>query len=226
MDGALVPVGDGGQVALTLSVQLNAKCVASTDFWPSEPPIAELSSEDAYRVLAVTAAGWIEHHVVDASPGQGAAEVFYSANARSWALFRAGAELQRMSFTAAADDAYEQALALDGGNVGPLVDLANLRRREGLREGALALCERAVGLIEQFEGRREGSVAHNPDWYRAKLVQATIYSTWRQEVNHPRRDRRSRRSRWRARWPRRRRSPAITSIASRGAKAARSLRCR
>jgi tetratricopeptide (TPR) repeat protein len=189
VSGALLPIGDGGQAALTLTIQLNAGCVASGDFWPSEPPTATLSVEDGYRVLAVTAAAWIEHHVVSQSPGTPAGEVFYSTDARSWALFRAGAELQRMSCTAQADDAYEQALALDGANVGPLVDLANLRRRDGDRQGALALCERAIDLIAQFERRRDGSVAHNPDWYRAGLVHATVYSTWPGELNHPRAER-------------------------------------
>jgi tetratricopeptide (TPR) repeat protein len=187
--GALLPVGDGGQAALTLTIELDSKCVASGDFWPSEPPTGKLSTEDGYRVLAVTAAAWIEHHIVNQSPGAQAGEVFYSADARSWALFRAGAELQRMSFTAQADDAYEQALALDGGNVGPLVDLANLRRRAGHREGALALCDRAVGLIVEFERRRHGSVDHNPDWYRAQLVRATVFSTWPEETAHPREER-------------------------------------
>jgi tetratricopeptide (TPR) repeat protein len=192
VSGALLPIGSGGQAALTLSIQLDARCVASGDFWPSEPPIAALSTEDGYRVLAVTAAAWIEHHVVALSPGPQAGEVFYSGDARSWALFRAGAELQRMSCTAQADDAYEQALALDGANVGPLVDLANLRRRAGHRQGALALCQRALGLIEKFEASRDGSLEHNPDWYRAGLVHATVYSTWPKEVNHPRAEREQR----------------------------------
>lgn len=185
VSGTLLPVGSGGHATLSLSLHRNSKNVAAGDFWPAEPPTERLTTADSYRVLAVTAAAWIEHHIVELSPGPRASAVFRSTDARSWALFRAGAELQRMSHLEAADDAYEQALALDGENVGALVDLANLRRREGSFDGAAALANRAVTVIGQAPGDVERATRLNPDWYRAQMVLATTYATWEDTAQVP-----------------------------------------
>jgi tetratricopeptide (TPR) repeat protein len=172
VSGALTPAGDTGRAALAVSLRRNAKLIATADFWPSEPPTASMTAADSNRVLAVAAAGWIEHYAVAQTPGPGASAVFYSRDARSWALFRAGAELHRMSALQAAADAYEQALAIDESNVGALVDLAHLRRRDGHFLGARALASRAVWLLSE---RHETQKA---DWYRANVVLATVWAEW------------------------------------------------
>ncbi|HEX4109305.1 MAG TPA: hypothetical protein VHX88_14305 [Solirubrobacteraceae bacterium] len=177
VSGTLLPVGDQGAAALSLVLYSDRSAVATGDFWPDEPPTDTLDPADAARVLAVAAAGWIEHHVVDQTPGPRAADVFYSSDARSWALFRAGSELQRMSRPLEAADAYEQALALDEENVGALVDLAHLRRRGGAYRGAEALARRAARLIEA-RNRGVRSDDEDPDWYRAHIVLATVYAEW------------------------------------------------
>ena len=171
--GAVTPAGDAGKAALALSLRRYTRFVASADFWPSEPPTASMTVADSNRVLAVAAAGWIEHRVAGQTREWDAAVIYYSRDPRSWALFRAGAELHRMSALEAAADAYEQALAIDATNIGALVDLAHLRRNDGHFRGAQALAHRAVALL----GPRP-SVERDPDWYRAKMVLATVWAEW------------------------------------------------
>lgn len=165
-------------VALALSLNVESERVDATDFWPSEPPTEYLSQRAAERVLAVAAAGWIQHRAVDYTPGPYAEEVFGVRDGRSWALFRAGAELQRMSLVEQAADAYEQALAADRHNVGALVDLAHLRRREGLLEGAKKLVGLALASIAARDAAYGQPVVFDPDWYRAQIVLATVLSVW------------------------------------------------
>lgn len=177
VSGSLLPVGDTGDAALTMSLQRNSRSIAEGDFWPSEPPTVKMMAADSNRVLAVAAAGWIEHHVVEQTPGPRARDVFYSSDARSWALFRAGTELQRMSALTDAANAYEQALALDESNIGALVDLAHLRRRQGYFRGATELATRAVNLIEDRDKERGRPTGEDPDWFRANIVLATVHAT-------------------------------------------------
>lgn len=178
VSGALLPIGTSGAAALAVSMRRNSKFVATGDFWPTEAPVANMTVADTNRVLAVAAAGWIEHHGVDQTPGPSAREVFYSGDARSWGLFRAGAELQRMSCLSDAANAYEQALALDGENVGALVDLAHLRRREEHFRGAMELVDRALELIQERNTKYGRSNENDPDWYRACIVRSTVQMTW------------------------------------------------
>lgn len=179
VSGSLMPVDDRGTAAVALSLRRNSKFITDAELWPSEPPPASMSVATSNRVLAVAAAGWIEHTVVDQTPGPQAREVFLSHEARSWALFRAGAEMNRISRLHEAADFYEKALAIDGRNIGALVDLAHLRRRDDKFEGAEALAIFAVDLIEE---RNCGCVNRkdddDPNWYRAQIVLATIHASW------------------------------------------------
>jgi len=199
--GSLTRADDHGTAAVALTLRRNSKFIGNAEFWPLEKPSPEMTPITSNRVLAVAAAGWIEHRVVDETPGPQAREIFLSHDPRSWALFRAGAELSRISFLKEAADHYERALAIDGENIGALVDLAHLRRMEGYFEGAEALAYSAIDLIEErphrlkrlawFEPIRwlverihwfEVRAEDDPIWYRAQIVLTTVHAEWAKEL--------------------------------------------
>lgn len=178
VSGSLKPITADQTAAVTVSLRLDAQLIDTSEFWLSEPPTPTLTAAASNRVLAVAVAGWIEHKTIDETPGPPASEVLLSSDSRSWALFRAGSELVRMSLLDEAANLYERALAIDRDNVGALIDLAHLRRREGHYEGARVLAADAIGLIRARNrqyGRRDDEDAN---WYRAQIVLATTYSDW------------------------------------------------
>ena len=176
--GSLKPIDADQTAAVTVSLRLDARVIDTSEFWLSEPPTPTLTAAASNRVLAVAVAGWIEHETIDETPGPPASEVLLSYDARSWALFRAGAELNRMSLLDEAADLYERALAIDHDNIGALIDLAHLRRLDDHYVGAETLALDAIRLIERRNrtyGRRNDE---DPNWYRAKIVLATTYADW------------------------------------------------
>jgi tetratricopeptide (TPR) repeat protein len=178
VSGSLKPIDDLDTAAVTVSLRLDARLIDTSEFWLGEPPTPKLTPAASNRVLAVAVAGWIEHETIDETPGPPAREVLLSYDSRSWALFRAGSEMNRMSLLEEAADLYERALAIDHDNIGALIDLAHLRRLDGHYEGAKILALDAIGLVEQRNvtyGRRN---EEDPNWYRAKIVLATTYAEW------------------------------------------------
>jgi tetratricopeptide (TPR) repeat protein len=181
--GSLMPIDADGAAAVALSLRRNSKFVNNAEFWPSEPRTADMTATTSNRVLAVAAAGWIEHTVVDETPGPQARELLLSHNPRSWALFRAGAELNRISYPREAADHYERALAIDGNNIGALIDLAHLRRLGDYFGGAQALASRAIELIEKRNGTYgKWRNDDDPNWYRGQIVLATVHAEWAKDV--------------------------------------------
>jgi tetratricopeptide (TPR) repeat protein len=177
VSGALFPVDGRETAAVAVSLKRNSTLVETAEFWLTEPPTPKLSPSISNRVLAVAAAGWIEHTVIDQTPGPRARELLLSRDPRSWALFRAGSEMSRISLLDEAADLYERALAIDRDNIGALVDLAHLRRRAGHFDGADALALDAIELIERRNakyGRWQND--EDPNWYRAQIVLATTYA--------------------------------------------------
>lgn len=178
VSGSLKPIEADQTAAVTVSLRLDARLIDTSEFWLSEPPTPTLTAAASNRVLAVAVAGWIEHEAIDETPGPPASEVLLSCDARSWALFRAGAELNRMSLLDEAADLYERALAIDHDNIGALIDLAHLRRLDDHYWGASTLALDAIWLIERRNrkyGRRD---CEDPNWYRANIVLATTYADW------------------------------------------------
>jgi tetratricopeptide (TPR) repeat protein len=178
VSGSLKPIDDDQTAAATVSLRLDAHLIDTSEFWLAEPPTPKLTPAASNRVLAVAVAGWIEHEAIDETPGPPAREVLLSCDSRSWALFRAGSELNRMSLLDEAADLYERALAIDHDNVGALIDLAHLRRLDGHFAGAIILARDALGLIVRRNdayGRRNDE---DPSWYRAQIVLATTYAEW------------------------------------------------
>lgn len=142
-----------------------------------------MSAAVSNRVLAVAAAGWIEHTVVDETPGPRARETFLSHEPRSWALFRAAAELSRICCLKEAADHDEWALTIDPKNIGALVEQAHLRRRDGHFEGAEALASHAIDLIDERNlAQRRSRNDDNPNWYRAQIVLTTIHAEWAKDL--------------------------------------------
>ncbi len=178
VSGSLKPIDDRQTAAATVSLRLDAKLIDTSEFWLGEPPSPQLTPFASNRALAVAVAGWIEHEVIDETPGPPAREVLLSHDSRSWALFRAGSELNRMSLLNEADDLYERALGIDRYNIGALIDLAHLRRLDGHYEGAETLALDALGLIEDRNRALRRRDDEDPNWYRAQIVLATTYSEW------------------------------------------------
>ncbi len=172
--GSLTSIDDDGSAAAVVVLQRGNTVAATAEIRPTERPSSGMSPSMSNDVLAVAAAGWAEHVVADETPGPPGHEVFLSHDPLSWAFFRAGATLSRRSYLTEAGDAYERALAIDPENIGALVDLAHLRRRENHFAGAASLAKLATELIEARQ-KPEETV---PDWYRAMILLATIYSEW------------------------------------------------
>jgi tetratricopeptide (TPR) repeat protein len=184
--GSLTMINDDGSAAAVLVLQRGNRVTATAEIRPTERPSSKMSPSMSNDVLAVAAAGWAEHVVADETPGPPGHKVFLSHDPLSWAFFRAGATLSRRSYLTEAGDAYERALAIDPENIGALVDLAHLRRREDHFAGAASLAKSAIELIEARRKPKEIV----PDWYRARIVLATIYSEWakREAEEHNRRE--------------------------------------
>jgi tetratricopeptide (TPR) repeat protein len=178
VSGSLQPASPDGAAAVALSLRRNSKFLCEAEFWPSEPPSADMTVWASNRVLAVAVAGWIEYTVVDHTPGPPAREKFLANGAVSWALFRAGSESSRISQMQDAADYYERALALDRENIGALVDLAHLRRRERYFSGAATLVSRAVYLIEKRHSKYGMRRDDDADWYRAQMVWMAVHAEW------------------------------------------------
>ncbi len=181
VSGSLKPIDDRQTAAATVSLRLDAKLIDTSEFWLGEPPSPHLTPFASNRALAVAVAGWIEHEVIDETPGPPAHEVLLSRDSRSWALFRAGSELNRMSLLDEADDLYERALAIDRYNIGALIDLAHLRRLDGYYKGSVTLASDALKLIEERNRALRRRDDEDPNWYRAQIVLATTYSEWERD---------------------------------------------
>jgi tetratricopeptide (TPR) repeat protein len=179
--GSLKPIDDRQTAAATVSLRLDAKLIDTSEFWLGEPPSPKLTPFASNRVLAVAVAGWIEHEVIDETPGPPAREVLLSRDSRSWALFRAGSELNRMSLLDEADNLYERALELDRNNIGALIDLAHLRRLDGHYKGAETLATDALKLIKDRNRALRRRDDEDPNWYRAQIVLATTYGEWERD---------------------------------------------
>ena len=178
VSGSLKPIADDQTAAATVSLRLDSRLIDTAEFWLAEPPAAKLTPAASNRVLAVAVAGWIEHEVIDETPGPPAREVLLSSDSRSWALFRAGSELNRMSLLDDAADLYERALAIDPDNVGALIDLAHLRRLDGHHAGATVLARDAIDVIVRRNAVYGRCNHEDPNWYRANIVLATTYAEW------------------------------------------------
>lgn len=180
--GSLLPADDSGAAAVAMCLRRNSTVIERADFWPSEAHSESMSAATSNRVLAVAAGAWIEHNVVDQTPGPRAREVLLSHDPSSWALFRAGAELSRMSHLREAADHYERALTIDPQNIGALIDLAHLRRRDGYYEGAELLARRACNMIERRNQTYRRPDLYDANWYRAHIVLATIAASWAKAI--------------------------------------------
>jgi tetratricopeptide (TPR) repeat protein len=200
-----------GAVAVVVTLRRNSKLIDSAEFWPVEHQQPIMSATTSNRLLAILAGAWIEHRVVDETPGPVANEAFLSHDPRSWALLRAGSELTRIGYLKEGADYFERALAIDGKNVGALVDLAHVRRLEREFHGAVALAFSAIELIEPHREKRAHAAKATPEtpapepenagpkpkkygpepwkpnpapvWYRAQIVLVTVHSEWAKEYD-------------------------------------------
>jgi tetratricopeptide (TPR) repeat protein len=120
--------------------------------------------EATYQVLALVAAGWIDYAIrKDAR-----LDFDFVASPRSIGYFRAGVVLQSLGREDDAMRAYDEALRIDGTNVGALVNLARLYEGDPARRAqAPAMLQAALEEIPAPGLFDEAHVQLNPVWYQA-----------------------------------------------------------
>ncbi|MBV9604465.1 MAG: tetratricopeptide repeat protein [Solirubrobacterales bacterium] len=173
LTGQLQPAGEEG-VGISLELSQNGDAEALTSLWAASFHLTGAPNANAYQNLAVACAAWVDIWMTKAVDGAG----LLTSDPQSWAFFRSGVDAQRLGDRKRAQVLYEQALAVDGTNIGALANLGIICRRAGQYEDARDYLERA---LEPIEG--PGMAPHlqpdeNPDWYRIKYQIAALYTNW------------------------------------------------
>ncbi|MGN6871258.1 MAG: tetratricopeptide repeat protein [Solirubrobacteraceae bacterium] len=173
LSGQLQPAGEEG-VGISLELSQNGDAEALTSLWAASFHLSGAPNPNAYQNLAVACAAWADIWMTKAVDGAG----LLTNDPQSWAFFRSGVDAQRLGDRKRAQVLYEQALAVDGTNIGALANLGIICRRGRQYEDARDYLERA---LEPIEG--PGMAPHlqpdeNPDWYRIKYQIAALYTNW------------------------------------------------
>jgi tetratricopeptide (TPR) repeat protein len=142
-NGVIQPKGDAG-FGITASLRKGTSFADSTTFWASDIGVGSLSEIEQIRQLAVPAAAWIGHRLTLASgeTAQGARDSI------SWALFKAGVELQKQGDEMGARELYRQALGLDARNWGAQANLGILELDDPDDSSGVARLKRAAKALE------------------------------------------------------------------------------
>jgi tetratricopeptide (TPR) repeat protein len=171
LTGDLLPTGtEGPGISLELHRQDGVDAVISFRATPLQLPAEE--EAHVYERLAVASAAWVDHHMASAVD----AENLLSRDPRSWAFFRCGVECQQQGDSDRARALYEQALVMDGENVGALANLGIMERRANHYGDAKRLLNRALKALSEEESYPRLPHQYNPDWYRIKYQLVALYS--------------------------------------------------
>lgn len=137
-----------------ITVRLHGKGRVSrlAEFWtddfgddaPAIPGPAAIPTADDYRELAVPAAAWLRHQLLESV---GDAKSLGTRSADSYALFDTGLFWQDRGRRALAEKLYRRARVLDEHNVGATGNLGVLLAEDGDPEG-IWLLEKALAMIE------------------------------------------------------------------------------
>ena len=141
--GVIQAKGDTG-FGITASLRKGTSFADSATFWTSDIGAGSLSEIEQIRRLSVPAAAWIGHRLALAS-GQ---TVAGARDSISWALFKAGVEVQKQGDEMGARELYRQALGLDARNWGAQANLGILELDDEDDASGIARLKRAAGALE------------------------------------------------------------------------------
>lgn len=173
LSGQLQPPGEEG-VGISLELSQNGDAEALTSLWAASFHLTGAPNPNAYQNLAVACAAWADIWMTKAVDGGG----LLTNDPQSWAFFRSGVDAQRLGDRNRAQVLYEQALAVDGTNIGALANLGIICRRARQYEDARDYLERALEPIEGPTMAPQLKPDENPDWYRIKYQIAALYTNW------------------------------------------------
>jgi tetratricopeptide (TPR) repeat protein len=173
LSGQLQPAGEEG-VGISLELSQNGGAEALTSLWAASFHLTGAPSANAYQNLAVACAAWVDIWMTKALDGAG----LLTGDPQSWAFFRSGVDAQRLGDRKRAQVLYEQALAVDGTNIGALANLGIICRRARQYEDARDYLERALEPIQGPAMAPHLEPDENPDWYRIKYQIAALYTNW------------------------------------------------
>jgi tetratricopeptide (TPR) repeat protein len=180
LGGEIQPAGaQGPGISLELTIQGGYDSLVT--FWANPLGLSKVVSITAYQHLAIVAAAWVDHRMVNAMDG----ENLLTSDPQSWAFFSSGVEWQRQGNYKLARQLYEQALIVDGDNVGALANLGIVERYENNFEEAEKLLRQAIGPTENSERAPKLAPTSNPDWYRIKYQLAGLYANWAAATDEP-----------------------------------------
>jgi tetratricopeptide (TPR) repeat protein len=178
--GEMQPAGaDGPGISLELTVREGYDSLVT--FWANPLCLSGVEEVDAYQHLAIVAAAWVDHRLVNAIDG----ENLLSKDPRSWAFFASGAEWQRRGDYDRARQLYEQALTMDGNNVGALANLGIVEGWANNFEEAERLLKQAIAPTENPNIAPMLAPESNPDWFRIKYQLAGLYANWAAATDEP-----------------------------------------
>jgi len=178
--GELQPAGaEGPGISLELTREEGFDSLVS--FWANPLGLAGAVETEAYQHLAIVAAAWVDHRMASAIDG----ENLLTGDPKSWAFFSSGVEWQRQGKNDLARMLYEQALIMDGGNVGALANLGILERVANRFDEAQSLLLRALAPTEDQTRPPKLEPAANPDWYRIKYQLAALAANRAAATNDP-----------------------------------------
>lgn len=180
LGGEIQPAGvDGPGISLELTVQGGYDSFAT--FWANPMGLSGFTELAAYQHLAIVAAAWVDHRMVSAMDG----ENLLTLDPQSWAFFSSGVEWQRQGDYKRARDLYEQALIMDGDNVGAVANLGIIERYKKHFKEAEALLLEALLPTEDIKRPPRLAARSNPDWYRIKYQLAILYANWAAATEEP-----------------------------------------
>ncbi len=173
LSGQLQPAGEEG-VGVSLELSQNGDAEALTSLWAASFHLGGAPNPNAYQNLAVACAAWVDIWMTKSVDGAG----LLTNDPQSWAFFRSGVDAQRLGDRKRAQVLYEQALAVDGTNIGALANLGIICRRGRQYEDARDYLERALEPIQGAGMAPHLQPDENPDWYRIKYQIAALYTNW------------------------------------------------
>jgi len=141
--GVIQAKGDTG-FGITASLRKGTSFADSVTLWASDIGVGSLSEIEQIRRLAVPAAAWIGHRLALASEQT----VEGARDSISWALFKAGVEVQKQGNQMGARELYRQALGLDARNWGAQANLGILELGDEDDASGIARLKRAAKALE------------------------------------------------------------------------------
>src|ERR1022692_216284 len=178
--GEMQPAGAHGP-GINLELTVQGGYDSFVTLWANPLGLSGFTDLAAYQHLAIVAAAWVDHRMVNAMDG----ENLLTLDPQSWAFFSSGVEWQRQGDYKRARDLYEQALIMDGDNVGAVANMGIIERYKKNFKESEALLFEALLPTENRERPPRLQARSNPDWYRIKYQLASLYANWAAATDEP-----------------------------------------